>query len=203
MNILSIKRVSYVVARYITIKMNESHSDKYVYYYALQIIIGTLIEAGFIYTVAWLMGMLEETLLCSVVFASIRRFSGGFHQDTYTKCFCTTSILILSTSFLAKNSVYYYTLLMNSLLFSVSVYLTYKYAPCDTINKPIVSSEHRSELKNTALALNAFWLCVSTSCIFYMPTYASAIGLGAFLEALSITPYIADLSPLRKKFGSA
>ncbi|MEN6390489.1 MAG: accessory gene regulator B family protein [Syntrophomonas sp.] len=203
MNSRSIKKVSYAIARYISTKMNENHTDKYIYYYALQVIIGTIIEAVFIYSVAWLMGILAEALLSSVVFATIRRYAGGFHQDTYTKCFWTTSILILSIALLARYSYYHYTALINSVLFIASIYLTYLYAPCDTINKPITSFEHRIELRNKALALNIFWLSLSFSFIIYAPVYAPTVGWGAFVQALSITPIIADLSPLRKKISSA
>ena len=74
---------------------------KEVYIYGIEIILSTLIEMVTILLLAALFSEITEGLIFIGGFFFLRIFSGGYHADTYRKCFLVTigaflSILILT-----------------------------------------------------------------------------------------------------------
>lgn len=194
----SIKGISYVIARYVSDFRNEPHSQRFVYYYSLQVILGSLIKLFFIAIISFGLGIFKNAVTCIFVFSSIRLFSGGYHADTNFKCFLHTLVIIISVSFVSRLLISFYILPINITIFIFILYLTYRFAPSDTPNKPIISVIHRRNLKTKAMLLNIIWLMISVYMLNFNKhiSYIPIIGISALIEALTITPWFYRIAPV-------
>ena len=62
--------------------------DRAVYEYGFQITIANITNALIVLLIGILMHSVIRVLLFYAVFISMRIFCGGFHAQTYTRCFC-------------------------------------------------------------------------------------------------------------------
>ena len=137
-------------------------SEEYyeVYKYGVEIVISSII--GFLLTVAigTALGMIESSLIYYVIFVSLRKFTGGFHANTYLKCNTVFSVVTTFVLLFSKISS-----LMNLSWFAfISLYciaiLTFIWlAPVENPNKPIEKKDKkRSKLISIILSLSLFVL---------------------------------------------
>lgn len=194
-----VKRISYSLANSLALYKNESHEQKYQYYYSLQILLGTVIEIIFLVLIGYLLNMVFEIILCITVFASIRFFSGGFHQDTYKKCFITTLFIISAQVIISKYIYVYNSLYTNSITLLLSLFIIYKNSPCDTINKPISSKDRIIKFKILSVILTVFWSLISIYFINSNSILATCITIAVFSQALTTTNFIAGKAPIKQK----
>ena len=191
---LSIKQISYKLAWFIANHQNESHSKKYIYYYSLQAIIGETVKSTIILLIMSMFGLLNETLICMIVFSSIRAFAGGFHANSNFKCFLYTLLIIIISCF---SSIYISTKFQNTTLHYIlsiiciySAILFISLAPKEIINKPIISCTYRKKLKFKAIFIYLIWIVVSiVSAYSNNYTYASIIIIASFFEAITLTDW--------------
>lgn len=115
--------------------------------YGLQIIIGeipkTFITLGF----AYILGVLELTLLTILILLPYRISSGGFHLKTHIGCIVSTTIFYCGVPFLAKSIVIAKIVkyILISILFVFGIIMIKLYAPADTENVPIISKKERKK----------------------------------------------------------
>lgn len=188
----NLKKISYFFAKALADKKKESHQQKYIYFYSLQIVLGTLLEIIAIILISWIFGFLIQAIVCLIVFVSIRLYSQGFHADTYAGCFTITVSLILGIPLLAIYFIGNISLILSILIFILSIIITYIYAPSDHIEKPIVSEIYRKELKIKALILNLIWFLIYIA-LFLINKYSyltSIIVLATLTEAITILPFV-------------
>ena len=83
LHILS-KRIAFLVCK----KTDKLPFEIYVY--GFELLISSIIETGALLFVGFLIGKFIETILFLFSFSSIRFFSGGYHANSYIKCFVVT-----------------------------------------------------------------------------------------------------------------
>ncbi|MDP4176876.1 MAG: accessory gene regulator B family protein [Bacillota bacterium] len=113
--------------------------------YGLLCIFSDLTKA-IVYFVLFFLVHLEQYFIISLVFfCPLRLFLGGYHADTYLRCFFMSFIIflisILTGKFLAIN------IIATIILQTISLILVIVFAPVDNVNKPIKSIQRRNKLK--------------------------------------------------------
>lgn len=71
-------------------RIEKTKYSQEVYVYGIEIILSTLLEAATILISASLVSAVEEGVIFILLFSSLRIFTGGYHAETYGKCFVVT-----------------------------------------------------------------------------------------------------------------
>ena len=133
---------------------NYIDSDKYdyeVYLYGFETLIASILNSVTIL----LIGLLFDRLIHSIVFLTcycpLRQYAGGYHADTYKKCFFTFVTIFLATIVLANNLGYIglkYLVLLLSVLNWGGICLL---SPVEHVNNPLTKGERIKYKKNARL----------------------------------------------------
>ncbi|MBA1335064.1 MAG: hypothetical protein HPY66_0686 [Firmicutes bacterium] len=138
------KAISDRMARLIVKRSGREDVYAEVVSYGLQAVLGTLAEFAAVVLAGYLLGMLKEMVLMSVVFAAMRMVAGGVHLSTYPRCFISSVAMLtlggclsraISKAAFPAGAVF---------LISASIFITYslyKYSPRDNPNRLIKEEE--------------------------------------------------------------
>lgn len=159
--------------------------------YGLSVLLSNTIGLVAILGVAYLLGVVQPTLVILIVLLLIRPSAGGAHCSTPLNCnffgVLTLPVLgLLVTMMLALPLKYLYIFI--AVAFMLSVYAIFKNAPYHTQLKPKVL-ERRRELKRRTLALAFFFTIVSIFCtVFGKELWGLSIAAGLFWQSLILLP---------------
>ena len=163
------------------------NEDIEIYKYGFETICSTII--GFVITLA--IGMIFRMFFLSVayyaIFVTIRRFTGGYHANSYFKCNLTFAVVTTLVFEFTKMAVYSQTYTIpNHILFLVLSFIVILYfAPVENENKPL---DQKQKKKNWRIAI-VLTLAISVlSCAVYIFSVQAAV-LMAFTQ-LSIAVLI-------------
>lgn len=135
-----------------------------------------------IYLVIFSALSLTGYFLIAVAFFGISRiFAGGYHADTYLRCFLLT-LFILSLGIIT-GSQFGLPFAARIFLELVSIIIALVFAPVDHPNKPIISVERRKRFKYLSVAV--FIILAGITFLFEDRAAATAVMI-LFLEALSL-----------------
>jgi len=188
-----IKKWSYGCAFSLARQLNENHEKRGVYYYAFQIIIGSAVKAAAMALISLLLGIFKETVAVMAFFISLRVIAGGFHMDTYGKCFAaSTAIFLLSGALVKYVGPYLGTVqiaILAAAVFFLGLGAVIKWAPADTPNKPITKLEQIKRLKKMSAGYFLVWLAAIAALLaFDFRMYALAGCVGVLLSIFIISP---------------
>lgn len=165
--------------------IDEEKSE--IIYYGLQNMIGELPKGIAILIIAAVLGVLKLVLLGSAVMLIYRGFAGGVHLKTHISCLITSTILVVGSTYFAKEFIYENTFWVYTLLFVFNFIMAMMYAPADTENRPIMkeSQMKRQKVESVLMVTTVYIICtfiikerVLTNLFMYMITS----------ESLMITP---------------
>lgn len=167
-------------------------------YYGLQNLIGELPKGIAILIIAGILGIFKLVLLGSAVMLVYRGFAGGVHLKTHISCFLTSTLLVVGTTYFAKEVIYENTTLVYTILFIFNFLIALLYAPADTENRPIMkeSQMKKQKLESVIMVLAVYIFStfiikenVLTNLFMYMITS----------ESLMITPLAYKI--FKNKYG--
>ena len=101
-----------------------------IYVYGFELIISSIIETGALLLVGFLIGKFVETILFLVSFSSIRFFSGGYHANSYFKCFAVTLVSFITLQQFKKLFSKYDYCIYFSRVYIITCYI-YKVLSCE------------------------------------------------------------------------
>lgn len=195
---MSYSSISTRISSYLARELKYSEEQKNVLAYAVENILITVLGFAIIMLIGLLLKAPVETFFAALSAGILRKFSGGAHFSTPGKCLLTGGMVYPSYGLLVKNVLVNYAkepvfMAAVIMLAGASFYAVFKYAPVDSVNKPIISPEFRKKLFRAALF---------TVVVFYaigFLNYHTSMGLsvlgGIFLQAVTLLP------PLNKKGG--
>lgn len=131
---------------------NELDEDKELYYHAIKLIIHEWSTYVFLIVIACFVNAIIPTILYIVLLTLIRRYSGGYHADTYFMCWFLYTIFYLIFLVLFKMNMFSNVYVSLMVLISSSFYI-YKNAPVQHINNPLEVIEKHKYRKFTMLIL--------------------------------------------------
>ena len=133
---------------------------------------------GFQLTISTLCSLLSILLLSSfsnfifgitflLFFMPLRFCAGGYHSNTYQKCFILTNLCFLFTLFSSKIFYKYHLFNLNLSLFFISVILLWIYAPCENINNPLSNTYLEKNRLYTHILLIIYIFTLSIFAYFF------------------------------------
>lgn len=132
-----------------------------IYVYGFELIISSIIETGALLLVGFLIGKFVETILFLVSFSSIRFFSGGYHANSYFKCFAVTLVnyflvLLLYNNLrnFSANMITVFTLVV----FILSLVIFIKFCPVKTTVEQLLILKSKKVLLLLLYVPILFWL---------------------------------------------
>jgi accessory gene regulator B len=191
-----IHRWSFLCARYLTMQLKENHEKRRVYYFGFQIIIGAMVKGILLVAISLLLGSLIPSLIAVLVFGSFRVLAGGYHMDTYGKCIAISlGLFILTGTFTQYTYTCWqlpYVLTLIAITFFTALYVTKKWVPRDTPNKPITKPEEIKKFRRLSFIYIFIWLIAALALLCFKiglyEKYLVAGCLGLLLELFAISP---------------
>ena len=120
-------------------------------YYGLQVIMMDTSKTIILFITAYLLGVVNYTLIAVISFAALRRFASGAHANSTLQCIILNYTLFLGNVYLSLN--FSLNIKIQSIIFIISLILIFLYAPGDTEERPLVSKKLRRSLKITSLTI--------------------------------------------------
>lgn len=150
-----------------------------IYVYGFELIISSIIETSALLLVGFLIGKIIETMLFLFSFSSIRFFSGGYHENSYLKCFAVTLVNYFLVLFLYNNLIDFSVniiLVFSLVTFILSLILFIKVCPVKSKGKTILNYKMQKRLSVIALCINMalvmvlFYILKNSILIIVLPT---------------------------------
>ena len=113
--------------------------------YGFQTIFSTVISFLIVIVSGIVFNILDISLVFLALFVLIRRFTGGYHADTYLKCnlcFAFVYFLTMAMTIMTKNSYSAFKAEM-FLVYLFSDIVIISYAPIENKNKPLAKSKRK------------------------------------------------------------
>ena len=167
--------------------------------YGLQNIIGEIPKFFIVLIVAYLFGILKETLVTFFILLPYRCFSGGVHLKTHMGCIISTCLMYCGVAYLAKSieftQITIYILAVSTWVFGMIMIKLY--APADTENVPILRKKERKQKQ----ILSYLVLTVGTIVAVVIPNtmVANVIIFGYLVQSCMITRFIYKITD--NKYG--
>lgn len=128
-----------------------------------------------------LFSLTKYFLVAALFFCIPRTMAGGYHEETFWRCFLT-SLMIFSSILVISINVEF-SIYIKLMVAIITIVLFWIYAPVDHPNKPIISEYRRKKLKYTSFLLVVFLIIIS----FLLPESYKTIGIIALLfQAISL-----------------
>lgn len=176
------------LSAYLTEKMLSngtiSKEDKELYIYGLFMLISHLVFFIISCVFGLILGYALESIVFYVAFQFIRRYAGGYHAATETRCAILSALSIFGCIVAIRLSKIYdiqTALLIISVLSAVCIFL---FCPLDTPEKPLTDKEFRYFRKISWLILLAIVVAIIVSYIFKFKIVTVPCCLSLILESI-------------------
>ena len=139
----------YAISSYLTLLLLREQiileEEREVYTYGFEITIANGINALIIFCVGFALHSIRDAILFYMVFVSLRFFCGGYHADSYIKCFfsfaITSAVCLITAKCLFCQPKIIAILFLIGIL-SLGWYI-WKWAPIENENRPITLEERK------------------------------------------------------------
>jgi len=167
--------------------------DEEIYLYGLQMMISGIVKfAGFM-MIAWVLGWIPEALVFITAFSSLRVYAGGYHADTYLKCFIITAAAAFVSIFIVKAWAEIYMYQFTVVLILAACLMIFRYAPVDSPNKRMVGNERRIFRAKT-LRIMFMQVALISVIMFFAPqwmVFCNIAAMAMYFEGMSLLPIFA------------
>lgn len=155
--------------------------------YGIHLIVGEIPKFFIIMGIAYLLGVLDLTILAYFLILPFRGASGGFHLKTHIGCILGTTIFFSGTGLLGKYLILtpIVKYMVTFLVWIFGMIMVKLYAPADTENVPIISKKDRRNKR--ILSYITLTLSIIASLIIKDVVISNIIVYGMFLQSISIT----------------
>lgn len=162
------------------------NEDKELYLYGFFILLSQILYFIIVITIGILFNVIFESIIFYITFQFIRRYAGGYHAKTETRCEILSTLSILCCIVLIKLSKMYdirIVLLSVSLVFAVLIFIL---CPLDTPEKPLNDKEYKYFRKISWIILSLIIIAIIVSFYFkfnvvFVPCCASLILEGVLI----------------------
>lgn len=155
--------------------------------YGIHLIVGEIPKFFIIMGIAYLLGILELTILAFFLILPYRAVSGGFHLKTHIRCIIGSVVFFCGIGLLGK----YLTLgtitryIVTFAIWVFGMVMVKLYAPADTENVPIISKKDRKVKK--ILSYIALTISIVVALFVKDTIISNIIVYGMLFQSISIT----------------
>lgn len=162
------------LANSISVSLGYDHEKEAVIAYGLTAIIQIFITTLLILMAGILIGAPVEALIIGFSVSILRKYSGGAHAGTAELCTSFSVFYCTLTAFLSKRLLaeLYHPVLMGIacvVIFVLSFFVIYKFAPVDSPNKPIRTEQKIKRMRKGSFFILSVYFVISV--IFYMLSF--------------------------------
>lgn len=185
-----ISRLSNSIVKVFLEQSDISNDEEELYQYGFFILLSQILYFIITIVIGILLGIVLESIIFYITFQFIRRYAGGYHASTETRCEIMSTLSILTCIVvirLSKTYDFQFALLVVSIASAACIAVL---CPLDTPEKPLSEKEFKYFRKISWLILSVIFLVVAISYfvrlkwlqIFFAPCCLSLI-----LESLLLT----------------
>ena len=117
-----------------------STGERELYAYAVHCLFSLLYPIAFASVIGAFLGMPIEAVVMIMSFIAVRKFSGGYHADSFYKCLIISSIVIMT---MLQISNYINNNLLFNVIYIASSILLMIFSPIDSANKRLDNDDKR------------------------------------------------------------
>ena len=155
--------------------------------YGLETLYLTVTKLIVIFGLAYLLGILKEVVLLLLCYNLIRSTAYGLHASKSIYCLISSITLFIGGVYLSKY-IATIPLVIKILLCTISIILLLKYAPADTVKRPLINAKKRRILKIKSCIKGIVYLILI---IYFKDSVVSGYLLCGLVEAiLMIHPFV-------------
>lgn len=176
------------LSTYITEKLRSngtiSEEDKDLYIYGLFMLISHLMFFIISCVFGLILGCVFESIIFYVAFQFVRRYAGGYHASTETRCEIFSTLSILACIAVIRLSKVYDIQTVLLIIGALSAICIFIFAPLDTPEKPLTDKEFRYFRKVSWLILLVIIAVIVVSYIFKFKMVIVPCCLSLILESI-------------------
>ena len=128
--------------------------------YGLNILIYQILVSILVFTLAIIFNVINYVFVCVMIYGVLRVFAEGAHARNRIQCAFSYTLIIFATVFAAKH-MWAESFYPSLLIAFISLFITYIYAPGDTVEKPILSKRIKRRKRTISLFLVLFVFLIS------------------------------------------
>ena len=187
---------------HLALNTNIDMAHREIYAYSLEKYISGIVDFIIFSIVAVVCGIMKETLVFALFYGPIRKFAGGYHAKTRTRCLILSIITLLSVVKLARGLAFlnYWNFLSLFLLLIAGI-LIFWLAPEDSENRRL-SVELKNQFRRKArwiFVADCLFLILAVAFLGAFKDYVLIGVLAVFLEGIILIP---DKLTLRQRYAS-
>lgn len=157
--------------------------------YGLESVYLTYTKIIIILILAYLLGIIKETLLLLVTYNIIRTNAFGLHATKSIYCLITSLSLFIGGVYIAE--FVYFPIYIKIAIAVLAVVCLYKYAPADTYKRPLINAKKRKKYKITSVILGIIY-CILIF-VFNTKTISNYLLIGMVESVIMIHPLVYKL----------
>lgn len=168
--------------------------------YGLQLVLGEIPKTIILIIIAWILGVLKQTILALLLILPYRTVSGGVHLKTHIGCIIATTIMYTGNAFLSQYVIWNSDLIKYITVFFIWVFsmvMIKKYAPADTQDVPILRKKERKIKQILSFIIMTITLVLGL--VIKNNTISNLLIVGTLLQTVTITKLMYKLT--KNKFG--
>lgn len=163
------------------------NEDKEIYKYALNIILSSLIHIATVMILGLCFNLLIESLVYYFAFIIIRKFAGGYHAKTPSKCYVFSLIAMISVLWLIKIFLFFHCGIIRQIIILIGlicVFIICVIAPLDTDNK-LLNNKEKNIYRGVSIIIALVLLVISdTLFLFGFINIAISVLFGIYVSTL-------------------
>lgn len=176
---------------------DESKADEISY--GLQLLLGEVPKFFITFILAWILNIIDLTIISFIIILPYRMFSGGFHLQTHLGCIIATNTMYIGSAYLASilnfDNTIKYILIAITIIFSFAMIV--KYAPADTENVPVLQKKERRKRKVWSFVIAGIELVIAI--VIPYKVISNMIIIGILVQTLTITKLAYKIT--KNKYG--
>ena len=168
--------------------------------YGLQLIFGELPKFFIMLILAFILNIVELTILSILFVLPYKMVSGGVHLKTHIGCIISTNLFYVGNASLSKSVVIeplYIKCLIILAVWIFGIIMCWLYAPADTEAVPILRKKERKTKKILSYIILTITLIISI--VIKNSTISNLLIFGSLFQTITITRFIYKIS--NNKYG--
>lgn len=93
-------KLSCILTKFLLDRVDGDTCEEEIYIYGFELIISTIVGLASIMTISWVLADANSGLIFIILFVPLRIFTGGYHANTYSRCFVISNLAYLSVLFI-------------------------------------------------------------------------------------------------------
>ena len=161
---LGVEKLCKRLSSFISKELDLEKDKEAVVNYGIFSLIQIFISIGLVIVFGLIFGVLIEALIASFTGSLLRKSSGGVHADSPGKCTAIGTVMCVGIGLISKKIDISISLmiLIEICIFIWSYIIIFKYAPIDSLAKPIKKEEKGMKLKKASIVILTIYLIIIT-----------------------------------------